>query len=139
MSFDMKTWVDQFLAQPKETMSPSLCEAFTVLTLWEGEAPPEDVLSDPMFRLVDLRATALGLTFSSTVVTWLAVIAESPGEAVMYLSVLGFRFGKEHLVTMDDVVATFPLGFLSREALSKMWDAQKTDEGQNGLDLFSSY
>ena len=60
---------------------------------------------------------------------------DTPGDAVMYIYYLAYKAKEKNkdIITFNDFVDIFPMGYFSKKQLEEAWDAQKIG-GQNLLD-----
>ncbi len=65
-------------------------------------------------------------------VLFLAMLTETPGSAVMYLTYLQYWCKKNncHEIDLDKFCQIFPIGFPSKEDLHKIWDGQKIERAK---------
>lgn len=119
-------WAVDFLKEPQVEMSMDLSNMFINSLMKEnaGEQFPPAVYDSFSMKMITSRAKYLGLDINDYAAAFLGVLTESPGEAVMYLSALKYRYGASQ-VTVNNMAFVFALGFPSKESLHKMWDAQK--------------
>jgi hypothetical protein len=118
-------------------MEEELCYSMARLILGEDEIDKDKNLRD------DLEKKRLGLSslfylrvqylhsyeVSLAIPLLVGLIAESPGEAVVYANYLqyeAFNRNKRRL-GMQDICFIFPMGFPSKAALRKAWDLQKVE------------
>jgi len=66
-------------------------------------------------------------------IAFIAVISETPGKAVMYLTYLQYWCRKNNIkvIDLDKFCEIFPMGFPDDETLHSIWDGQKV-ECKNG-------
>jgi hypothetical protein len=61
-------------------------------------------------------------------ILFLSLMAQSPGNAVMYLWYLQYwskKNGFVYSITLENLCELFPMGFPSLDDMSKIWDSQK--------------
>lgn len=88
--------------------------------------PPDKVKDSVGFKILKSRFNSLGVTPSDAVVTYLSVIAKSPGVAVMYAHGLsGMSKTESKPINMDSLSKWFPVGFFTETALHGLWERQK--------------
>jgi len=89
----------------------------------------------PMGHLIKGRLESLKYTLDKKTQIILSFIVDTPGDAVMYIYYLAYKAKQRNkdIITFDDFVDIFPMGYFSKKQLVKAWDAQKI-EGQNLLD-----
>ena len=90
---------------------------------------------NPMLQLIRGRLEALPYTLDEKTQIMLSFITNTPGDAVMYIYYLAYKAKQRNkdIITFDDFVDIFPMGYFSKKQLNEAWDAQKI-EGQNLLD-----
>jgi hypothetical protein len=89
----------------------------------------------PMGHLIKGRLESLKYTLDKKTQIILSFIVDTPGDAVMYIYYLAYKAKQRNkdIITFDDFVDIFPMGYFSKSQLDKAWDAQKR-KGQNLLD-----
>jgi len=89
----------------------------------------------PMGHLIKGRLESLKYTLDKKTQIILSFIVDTPGDAVMYIYYLAYKAKQrdKDIITFDDFVDIFPMGYFSKSQLDKAWDAQKR-KGQNLLD-----
>lgn len=135
--FDVNKWSDQFLKAATEPMSEKLSGVFINMLMSEGQnIDIPEIKGQSIYQMIDKRSEYLGLEISEPAKIFLMFLSKgSPGNAVMYLSALGAKNTK---VDMNVVADLFPMGFVPKNDLDKLWDAQKghvnQQSGDNCLD-----
>ena len=144
--FDLHQWANQLCAE-KDEPEPVSVWGSLLFNLMLDEIASTDKKLPPalkaeldaaggssMYNLAAKRGAAEGLNFSEFLYLGIAVISETPAEAVMYLYAVGAKIGKEaSLQSLGDVFTGFP----GKASLSAAWDAQKSPKGFNYLDSVS--
>jgi hypothetical protein len=90
---------------------------------------------NPMLQLIRGRLEALTYDIDKKTQIMLSFITHTPGDAVMYIYYLAYKAKQRNkdIITFDDFIVIFPMGYFSKKQLDEAWDAQKI-EGQNLLD-----
>ena len=109
--------------------------------LMEGRSH-QDLPKTANFPLLvfDQHAAKLNCKVTTSVRLFMALlIPRSPGELVMYVHLLKYVQMKDNyrITMMQKLADAFPLGFLNRDSLRQMWEAQKTVQQHNLLDKVS--
>ena len=144
----LTTWVDRFVDAVANSwpMPKGLLETVKILVTYETYYGDFEVLANHAvirnsfsFKVVQTRAAHLKLPLSDFATAALAMIAESPGNAVMYLTVLKHLYvanvDKPPVVTTEMLMnSLFDYCRPSANVMQEMWDAQKVDNN-NLLDL----
>lgn len=94
------------------------------------------------YQVLTKRAEFVGLDLSEPAKIFLCCLSNSPGTLVMYVYALRYwqLTNDGQPVTASSLASTFPMGFLTDQSLSEMWDAQKVeleDRTMNLLDTLS--
>ncbi len=135
MKESLKRWVLLSKTLPIEQMSADRSQLFLEATLAEKNRGllPQDFIQDAYVKLMTKRAEKIGLTISDYVKVFLLQICDTPGSIVIYLALLR-SYGK--VATMNDISFVFPNGFLTRDSMEKLWEAQCIN-GTNMIDNLS--
>ena len=90
---------------------------------------------NPSLQLIKGRLESLHYTLDEKTQIMLSFIAQTPGDIVMYIYYLAYKAKQKNknVITFDDFVDIFPMGYFSKTQLDEAWDAQKI-KGQNLLD-----
>jgi len=90
---------------------------------------------NPRLQMIIGRLKSLDYTLDEKTQIMLSFIAQTPGDIVMYIYYLAYKAKQKNkdIITFDDFVDIFPMGYFSKKQLDEAWDAQKI-EGQNLLD-----
>ncbi len=78
----------------------------------------------------------------SRLTLFIAIISKTPGTAIMYLTYLQYWCKKNETEEIDlnkFCREIFPMGFLSKEDLEKIWDGQKVLREKEGSDNLLDY
>jgi hypothetical protein len=134
-------WAEEFLKCKGVPMSETLSKAFISLTMREMQTVSEDIpeIHEQLgYKILDSRATAIGLELTQNVKYLLTMLCDRPGTIVMYAYALRYAQVSRELekITMQQIANLFPMGFLNNDDLHTMWDLQKVEElkGANMLD-----
>lgn len=137
MAFDLNVWTAQFKAALTQALPESYHRFVEMLafedTMLYHQETRHFVVDNPLleavseefaYRVAMARARALGRELSPRLGAVLTVIANSPGEIVMYVSALHALYPKEVLTArLFQEMSNFKV--LSDESSGKVWDAQK--------------
>jgi hypothetical protein len=84
-----------------------------------------------VYKVIEARAKSFQYKLTDPrLILFLAMIAESPGKAVMYLWYIQYIFHKKGLSNIDlECFGTeiLPMGYPTNERLSEIWDGQKVN------------
>lgn len=141
----LAAWVDAFFTSPVEAMSDDLANLFVTLLVDESvdahKAASDEIASLFAFKVIKSRSAHLGLPITDRAIAFLAYLTQTPGAAVMYLTALRHS----HITNADAPIVTvlyigekFPNGFLTQEALSVAWEAQKVQYESHSLNLLDN-
>lgn len=130
ISTRFKAWCAEFKKAEKEEMSLELTEIYLRLLLMERRnipvAPPEKTSID----FIDSRIKWQKLKITEIAKMFILCLCVNFADTVMYLSYLSTITPSEgEVITLKDITFAFPQGFLTREALIKMWKLQKLENG----------
>lgn len=135
-------WADSFMKQKQVPMDKAMSMVFISCSLNEGydAFPGKEMEASFQYRIVSSRADFAGLVATKSVLTVLAALSASPGDAVMYVHALAKYQHKMKLAQLDmqALSVAFPIGYPERDSLEKLWDMQKLYSGGNMLDLAHS-
>lgn len=94
----------------------------------------------PIYKMMVLRAKALGIELERPLRIFLITVVESPGALSLYLHSLWHiaQENKSSRITLDQFLIAFGDGFPSDEAISVAWDAQK-ENFKNLVDMNYQY
>ena len=108
----------------------------TLLSIEDREVEELYEKLPPMGYLIKGRLESLKYTLDKKTQIILSFIVETPGDAVMYIYYLAYKAKQRNkdIITFDDFVDIFPMGYFSKTQLDEAWDAQKI-QGQNLLDM----
>ena len=122
--FDFNAWAEEFLSQPTQPMSNETSHLFLAMVLGEkGDGDlPSQITEQFLYQVIEARAKHIGLDITPQAAVFLMFLTKNPGSAVMYLYAMRSR---GTTLNMDTIANNFPMGFLTEETLSKMWDKQK--------------
>ena len=72
---------------------------------------------------------------------FIAIISQTPGTAIMYLTYLQYwcKKNKTKEIDLEKFCDIFPMGFLNEKDLEKIWDGQKVLRGEGGSDNLLDY
>lgn len=139
--FNIQSWSKEFFQNATEPMSDQNSKLFLKMVLLESSSnfiTPEQIQNEFMYKIIDTRAKFIGLNLSEPVKIFLMFLTKSPGSSIMYLYALRSKVDKVDMRIFSEM---FPMGFLSEENLSNMWDKQKGYPNQekcdNCLDQYS--
>ena len=144
----LKEWAENFLSETDlKLYTPSQKDFLVGLLLLETaniEEPPEVMVmlqATPAYIVITNRADWLGLKMTVKARGFLAELAKRFGDISMYLAILKYHATAHHKDTISvlDIFALWDNGLPSRTALNKHWDLQKGPNGENLLDLESTY
>lgn len=144
----LTTWVDRFVDAVTNSwpMDKPMKEAINILEKYETHYGTFEVLENHAvirdsfsFKVVQTRAAHLKLPLSDFAIAAIALIAESPGNVVMYLTALKHLYAanvdKPTVITTKMLMnSLFDYCRPSASVLGELWDAQKV-EHHNLLDL----
>ena len=107
----------------------------TLLSIEDKEVEELYEKIPPMGHLIKGRLESLKYTLDKKTQIILSFIVDNPGDAVMYIYYLAYKAKQRNkdIITFDDFVDIFPMGYFSKKQLDEAWDTQKI-EGQNLLD-----
>jgi hypothetical protein len=127
-------WIGQFLTGIIP-MDATLTEIFMKCCMVEQEADviPKEIQDTFLFQVAEKRLRFMQMQPTMSSLAFLAFLCRSPGEVVMYITVLRRKLGPVKL-NMGNIAEVFPTGFLSPAQLSRAWDAQKLG-GSNLVDV----
>jgi len=117
-------------------LSPDQFRVFmTLLTIDDKEVEDLYEKTGGIRMIIEGRLGALNYTLDKKTQIMLSFIAETPGDAVMYVYYLAYKAKDKNkdIITFDDFVDIFPMGYFTKKQLDDAWDAQKIG-GQNLLD-----
>ncbi len=117
-------------------LSPDQFTVFlTLLSIEDKEVEDLYEKTGGIRMIIEGRLGALKYTLDKKTQIMLSFIAQTPGDAVMYVYYLAYKAKQRNkdIITFDDFVDIFPMGYFSKSQLDKAWDAQKR-KGQNLLD-----
>jgi len=121
--FDMGKWCDQFKSLETIPMDEQLSRVMLAVMLEQvNREAIEDIF---VYKMIQSRADAIGLELEQKLQDFLSVLCTTPGEAVMYLSLLRQEQSEGKKANMENFVDIFPTGFPNNHALGELWDAQK--------------
>lgn len=144
----LKEWAENFLSETDlKLYTPSQKDFLVGLLLLETaniEEPPEVMVmlqATPAYIVITNRADWLGLKMTVKARGFLAELAKRFGDISMYLAILKYHATAHHKDTISvlDIFALWDNGLPSRTTLDKYWDLQKGPNGENLLDLESTY
>lgn len=122
-------WSEKFLTLPQKPMSSADSGVFVMCSFHEKDKafPGKGIEDSFLYKVVDKRAKFYGLELTPAVTTMVASLSDSPGTAVMYVVVMKYYAVKEGLsrIGMDEFARMLPMGYPSKDHLSKIWDEQK--------------
>lgn len=119
-----KEWAAKFLTAQTVPMSPAVSSLFMIilgLNRMGNPIPPEVKLA-PMYCIIEKRAKSVGVVLDDYAIAFLSMMLHSPGEAVMYVHALA-SLGVS--ISFDQLVDTFPFGFVAPTELERLWTSQK--------------
>jgi len=107
----------------------------TLLSIEDKEVDELYEKIPPMGHLIKGRLESLKYTLDKKTQIILSFIVDTPGDAVMYIYYLAYKAKEKNkdIITFNDFVDIFPMGYFSKKQLEEAWDAQKIG-GQNLLD-----
>ena len=117
-------------------LSPDQFTVFlTLLSIEDKEVEDLYEKTGGIRMIIEGRLGALKYTLDKKTQIMLSFIAQTPGDAIMYVYYLAYKAKekKKDNITFDDFVDIFPMGYFSKKQLDDAWDAQKIG-GQNLLD-----
>ncbi len=84
------------------------------------------------------------LSFSindSRLILFIAIISQTPGTAIMYLTYLQYwcKRNQTKEIDLEKFCEIFPMGFPDKKDLLKIWDGQKVLRGEGGSDNLLDY
>ena len=88
-----------------------------------------------LIMIIKSRLNRLSYDLDKKTQVMLSFIVETPGDAVMYVYYLAYKAKQKNkdIITFDDFVDIFPMGYFRKQQLDKAWDSQKIG-GANLLD-----
>ena len=118
---------------------PLLYDQFEVfmslLTMSDEDVDEIYTKGSGMLYLIKSRLKHLDYDLDKKTQIMLSFIVETPGDAVMYVYYLAYKAKQKNkdIITFDDFVDIFPMGYFRKKQLDEAWEAQKID-GANLLD-----
>lgn len=136
MTFNVKSWADEFFRQPVEQMSDTVAAAFVAMAMAEAgnvDNPERQALIEAEFayKILEAKCAKYNLAMTKYAKMFMFALICNPGEATMYIAALKAR-KQNTVVTMELLGWLFPEGFLTEAALKHMWGLQKRTP-TNGL------
>jgi len=143
---------DVRLLRPMDEHEMKIMLAAVSVDMVEGtEDPFDSIKEDPnapfivklTFKILETRFT---FTCSNSLKALIAIVSETAGTAIMYLTYLQCwaKHNKRKYITAEDFsMEIFPNGFPKKEQMQNLWDCQKVDragstESDNLLDYQSA-
>jgi len=137
-----ENWAQKFQNEDKEEMSLDLAKIFLIMGRLELTPDKEIPIPDFMefsYKVAKTRAESIHLKINDPSLMLISFLSNGiPGNIVMYLYYL-----KHHQLQYQEPITIramatelFPMGFVTKEALARLWDAQKV-KGSNMLDAIS--
>lgn len=133
-------------AEEAAPMSEDMTRMFVLMSMMEStldvEPLPSDITESFKFQVIKKR---LEVTYGKPIATdsvigTLAYQSDRVGVAVLYAAAIAAIYLKvKHVVTMDDLVEYFPMGFPVEEELHKIWIAQKLSGDMNSVDMKAAW
>lgn len=146
MTFNVKSWADEFFRQPVEQMPENLATAFLAMSMAEAgniDNPERQALIEAEFayQILEAKCAQYSLAMTKYAKMFMFALIRTPGEATMYIAALKAR-QQNTVVTMELLSGLFPEGFLTQDALKHMWGSQKYKPqpgciGDNSLDTLT--
>ena len=122
---------------PNTPLNQDQFKIFMVLLTIDKEKLDELYNADgnPRLHLIKGRLESLHYMLDEKTQIMLSFIAQTPGDMVMYIYYLAYKAKQKNkdIITFDDFVDIFPMGYFNKKQLDQAWDAQKIG-GQNLLD-----
>jgi hypothetical protein len=120
----MQKWCDEFKALDQVPMTKEQSELFLYVCM--GLIDKEKIANEFGYKVATSRAEAIGLKYNEDFIQWLGLNSKTPGEIVMYLSLMRHEQNADPSPTnMEKFAKIFSFGFPSNEDLGKLWDKQK--------------
>lgn len=135
---DVKEIATMMMRGPVEVMDKQTTDLFLTFCLSEQKITKEknQELLGHTYKILKGRSLTKEGEISETVFAFLTFLSNgNAGTAVLWAAFLNAMVKKHSKVDMDRIAHCFPMGFPTDEALSKVWDAQKTELGANSVDL----
>jgi hypothetical protein len=133
-----KAWAEKFLRLPGEGSDPTMSVIYLSCVVNEAidDQWPPAVTEVFNYKLVDKRAEYAGLKLTNSAKVLICALADSPGEAVMYITALAYdqKLLKYPQLNLKRLLEIYPEGYPSQDKLRKIWEEQKIG-GANLLDL----
>lgn len=135
-NFDMKAWCQLLKDAPVEKMDEEL--TMMMMNIMMGGVNREKMDEVFTYKVAKSRAEHIGLIADQQLLDFLVMLCPSPGDIVMYLSLLRQEQLEGKTATMENFCYLFPFGFPNRDELGVIWDAQKVKGASlgNGLDSY---
>lgn len=135
--------IEQYFCKPFEQAQRMPMDEETSMMMIQLLMIPKDTFKIPdaekpfLVRVIEGRLSVFSYQITDMrLLLFLAVISETPGTAIMYLTYLQYWCNKQRRteVDLDTLCEVFPTGFLSEESLTRIWDGQKVGgEGSDNL------
>lgn len=132
-----------FKALPSRELSKSEMQVLTTALLVE-ESPLEDpfrtinseekpFISALVESMLESRFT---FQMSNPMIFFVSLLAKNAGGCVMYLTYLQYqaKLKEDRQITAKDFCDIFPVGVPTEKSISDLWDRQKVERGERGLD-----
>lgn len=140
---------DVRLLRPMDEHEMKIMLAAVSVDMVEGSTDPFDSLEEdpkaPFIVKVTFKSLETRFTFrcSNSLKTLIAIVSETAGTAIMYLTYLQCwaKHNKRKYITAEDFsMNIFPNGFPTKEQMEKLWYSQKIDtEGSSASDNLLDY
>ena len=107
----------------------------TLLSIEDREVEELYEKIPPIGYIIKGRLESLKYTLDKKTQLMLSFIVNTPGDAVLYIYYIAYKAKEKNkdIITFDDFVDIFPMGYFSKKQLDEAWEVQKI-EGQNLLD-----
>lgn len=141
-----KIFCEPFEKLKMHPMSKDVSEILVKLLLYKGAFKELPDKEKPFLYQVIEKRIKYCFTFNiedPRLILFLAIVAESPGTAVMYMAYIQYWCKKNGVEVLDlDTFCEkiFPWGFPNEDDLHKLWDEQKVNrKGTHGSDNLLDY
>jgi len=107
----------------------------SLLTMLDEDVDEIYTKGSGMLYLIKSRLKHLDYGLDKKTQIMLSFIVETPGDAIMYIYYLAYKAKQDDkdIITFDNFVDIFPMGYFTKQQLDEAWKAQKIG-GANLLD-----
>lgn len=113
---------------------------FIALSLVEQRGPDQELRdmidNDPISRIIKQRLDAIGREINYSCQTLISFMSKgNPGNAIMYAHAVHMNTMHAGELTVESFAHAFATGLASEDSLSMCWNAQKSENGGNLVDV----